>query len=573
MDRCQRHPPAFPARTVEVGLGHPMDDQPGGRLGLAPITLEDRISFQSAFARLAQPISDYSFSNIYAWSSALRLYQARLHRHLCIFADGLGDLTMLLPPIPEQDAGSDDLRRALGDCFEIMDAFNDAHSHRAVSRIEYISDEMLERINEACPASLPLSASPMSGDYLYACDQMIHLPGGALKSKRHARSKFIRDFPNHRIEPLREEHLPGCYGLLDLWHKASDDSHRGQVTEDDSHTATNDLRQREARACRRALQLREALGLRGISLLVDDKIVGFTLGEQLSPSQASILFEKTHPDYHGSAQFIFSEFCRLNWSDVPEINVGDDWGIPTLRFTKESYRPVRRLGKYTLSKPAVASPVISLPSAPATRTLEETPAEPDVSETLLVSTPRLEALEPQPARAAVAEPVVELRRAKVADVPALTQIELLCFEPVDAFNGRQIRGLIQNDHVINDVVTVDGEVAGWCVGLVRKHRRHRSGRVYGLAVHPNFRSRGLGGKLMQSLLNHLRNRAVRHVYLEVRADNDRAISLYQNLGFQRVRKLHDYYGSGIDGVSMRLTLTGETKTPAQPLLFPALAAV
>ena len=36
--------------------------------------------------------------------------------------------------------------------------------------------------------------------------------------------------------------------------------------------------------------------------------------------------------------------------------MGDDWGIPTLRFTKQSYRPTRTPAKYVLTRP-VAAPV------------------------------------------------------------------------------------------------------------------------------------------------------------------------------------------------------------------------
>ena len=52
----------------------------------------------------------------------------------------------------------------------------------------------------------------------------------------------------------------------------------------------------------------------------------------------------------GLAQFIFSEFCRVNWFDRPLVNVGDDWGLETLAWTKQSYRPVKMLQKYVLRR-------------------------------------------------------------------------------------------------------------------------------------------------------------------------------------------------------------------------------
>lgn len=337
------------------------DDQPGGEPRLAPVALRDQTTFQSAFHKLAQPISDYSFANVYIWSSALKLYWTHLRRHVCLFANGTGDLTMLVPPLAERGATARDLRLCLGEAFEIMDAYNNANSEYSRSRIEYASDELLERINSVSGRSLRLSTGPMSGDYVYPVGNMIDLPGGALKSKRQLRTRFLREHPNHRVETLGDEHITDCLALLDLWQRRADADHDGQVTEDDCFLSTEVLRRRETSACRVALGDRVALGLSGLVVYCDGVLAGFTLGQSLSPAQASILIEKTHPDFNGCPQFIFSEFCRRCWADHPEINVGDDWGIPTLRWTKESYRPSRRLNKYVLTRPVLAPTLFSIP--------------------------------------------------------------------------------------------------------------------------------------------------------------------------------------------------------------------
>jgi hypothetical protein len=83
-------------------------------------------------------------------------------------------------------------------------------------------------------------------------------------------------------------------------------------------------------------------------LYADDKLVGFTLGEKIGPSTCSILIEKTDRQYVGSAQYIFSEFCRQYWSDTTTCNVGDDWELPSLAWTKQSYRPIGRLEKWVI---------------------------------------------------------------------------------------------------------------------------------------------------------------------------------------------------------------------------------
>lgn len=337
------------------------DEEPDGQCGLAPVAPNDQSIIQSAFSNLAQPISDYSFAGVYIWRAAMRVWWTRRHQHICLFANGSADLTMLAPPIPEPGASPDGLRRALEEAFEIMDAYNAGHDGAcAGSRIEYVSDEMLERISGVCGDGLQLSAGPMSGDYLYRVGDMIDLPGGFFRSKRRLRLKFLRENPDWHVEPLGDEHTASCLELLGVWQQHANAKHEGQLTEDESGTWTEVLRRRETSACELALRHREALGLKGMVLYSGPRLVGFTLGERLSPAQASIVIEKTHPECEGAPQFIFSEFCRLFWRDYPEINVGDDWGIPTLRFTKESYHPSRRLNKYVLARPAPAERFISV---------------------------------------------------------------------------------------------------------------------------------------------------------------------------------------------------------------------
>jgi ribosomal protein S18 acetylase RimI-like enzyme len=393
---------------------------------------------------------------------------------------------------------------------------------------------MLEQISEAA-GDLNLAATPMSGDFIYPVEAMIHLPGKKLKSKRSGKAQFERRYPNHRTAPLTAAHLPACFALLDRWRQHADAKHDGQLTEDASRVATASLRTRESDACRMALEHHATLGLVGMVVFVDDRLVGFTLGERLSPVQASILFEKTDPDYAGLPQFIFAEFCRTAWADCPEINVGDDWGIPTLRFTKESYRPTRRLAKYTLTPPAMAAP------QPASLSTDALPS-------------RIARLgEPAIPVAAPAAPT--LRAGRFTDVRDLVALECNCFGEADAFNRRQVRELVRNPHAICRVIEIEGRVEAWALALIRRHATHRTGRLYSMAVDPAQRGRGFAVRLLGEILAELEAADVRHVYLEVAVDNAPAIALYERFGFHPVRRLPDYYAPDSDALSMRRTLT------------------
>ena len=71
-----------------------------------------------------------------------------------------------------------------------------------------------------------------------------------------------------------------------------------------------------------------------------------------------------------------------------------------------------------------------------------------------------------------------------------------------------------------------------------------------VAVAPDAQGRGIGGRLVRALAERARDRGVRLLHLEVRADNEPALALYRRLGFEPVGRRRDYYGPGQDGISM-----------------------
>jgi ribosomal-protein-alanine N-acetyltransferase len=150
-----------------------------------------------------------------------------------------------------------------------------------------------------------------------------------------------------------------------------------------------------------------------------------------------------------------------------------------------------------------------------------------------------------------------VRAARVDDLPAILLIENSCFPPGIAFTARQVRRLLANPNAIPRVAEGTGSretkisIAGWCVGLVRHAGRHVTGRIYTVAIDPDCQDRGVGKRLITNMLDALVVRDVHRVYLEVRADNTRAIALYEKLGFNIVRDLSGYYGDHVHGVSMR----------------------
>ncbi len=529
-----------------------MDTNPFSGFGLRPVELTDRATLCAHLARLSEPLSDHTFSQLFTWSRCLRTFWTTLDGHLCVFANGTGDLTMLLPPIG--DGNSD---KALASAYEIMDGYNAAHGVPDHSRVEYASDEMLRHFDAG-----KLDVAPLAIDYVYDVNRMIDLAGGDLASKRQAKNRFMRNYAYH-VEPYdAAKHLEPCRQLLAGWKQYQDHQH----FTDGGTNATK--RAKESIACDMALQHAGALGLRGLVVHVNETgstgerdlsgdgwaIRGFTFGETLGADQASIVIEKTDLTVKGLAQFIFSEFCRTVWAHRPRINVGDDWGLESLAWTKMSYRPIQLLQKSTFRRKAAIQ--MAVPAMPSP--LPMAPMEISTEAGIVAPTDGVLASASMPTEAKV-------RRADKADLSAAVALETGCFSSY-CLTKRQLQYLQQRQSAVFLVAEDAGRIVGEGISLVRRHKRGASGRIYSLAVDPIARGRRIGQRILRAMIDDLAARGAKRIYLEVEATNTAAIALYHRNGFTQVGRLVDYYGPGRDGLHMRHDV------PTGPTLFePSLA--
>jgi ribosomal protein S18 acetylase RimI-like enzyme len=488
-----------------------MPDDPFSRLGLRPVELADQQIFQPFFDSLVDPLSDYTFSQIYTWRNSLHIIWKILAGHLCVFANGTGDLTLLIPPIGD---GGGDL--ALARAFELMNDYNASQGVPHRSRVEYASDELLARFDRS-----KLTLAPMGTDYIYDIHRMIDLAGGDLSSKRQAKNRFLRLYQS-RVETYDPaKHLDDCIALLQNWRTHQDAQHLEEPN------ASAIKRQKETIATELALRGASDLSLQGMVVYVNDSLRGFTFGEYLGKDQSSITIEKTDLEIKGLAQYIFSEFCRRHWADRPLTNVGDDWGLESLAWTKMSYRPVKLLQKYAVKH----TPVVSVSLA--------TPL-----------------IHPQP---------VLIRPATKDDLASTVELEKTCFNSDISLKKRQLQYLQQRSSALFLVAERAGEVIGEGIALVRRQRRGASGRIYSLAVDPNHRGHQTGRRLLQSMVHQLAQRGVHRIYLEVEQSNFSAIAIYKQTGFRSIGALPDYYRPGHDALHMMLDMT------AAPTLFDTVA--
>ena len=85
------------------------------------------------------------------------------------------------------------------------------------------------------------------------------------------------------------------------------------------------------------------------------------------------------------------------------------------------------------------------------------------------------------------------------------------------------------------------EEAGIVVGYVGSQSVMDEADMMNIAVHPEYRRRGIAQELVHRLVTALRQKEVRRLTLEVRASNEPAKALYSGLGFEQVGRRPNYY--------------------------------
>jgi ribosomal-protein-alanine N-acetyltransferase len=152
-----------------------------------------------------------------------------------------------------------------------------------------------------------------------------------------------------------------------------------------------------------------------------------------------------------------------------------------------------------------------------------------------------------------------IRSAVENDLPALASLDAEAFpmEPYPFFVLRQYFDVCRDHFLVLD----DGHILyGYLIATPPDAGRSW---ILSLGVIPDVRGHGLGRRLMVESLRQLRSEDAHEVRLTVDPDNDRAVSLYEHLGFAQEEDVHkDYLGLGKHRILMTLKLA-DSAAPAR----------
>lgn len=121
------------------------------------------------------------------------------------------------------------------------------------------------------------------------------------------------------------------------------------------------------------------------------------------------------------------------------------------------------------------------------------------------------------------------------DVPQIAELEKICFS--DPWSEQSIVSELENPLSLWLVACENNVIAGY----VGSQSVMGWADMMNLAVHPDYRRRGVGEALVSALESGLSGNGVSVLTLEVRQSNENAIALYKKMGFEQVGVRPGYY--------------------------------
>lgn len=289
--------------------------------------LEDKALIDEFFKSPLAEGCEYTFANIYLWSSYYKVTFA-VYNDTLIFKSGVdeqnNETQAFAFPI-----GKGDLKPA----FEAMMEY--AKEKGIPFQLYGVTEKMRVVLEELYPDQFVYTEDRDSADYIYNTEDLAELRG----KKYHGKRNHINNFKltDWNYEPLTADNMQECWEMNVAWCEENGCKENGSS---------------EAEFCviKNMFKSFDYFGLVGGVLRQNGKVVAFTVGEPVSDEVFVVHIEKAFSSVAGAYPTINQEFVRHAAMNYRYVNREEDMGLEGLRKAKLSYRPAILLTKYNVER-------------------------------------------------------------------------------------------------------------------------------------------------------------------------------------------------------------------------------
>ena len=283
------------------------------------VTLEDKAVLEPYYKYEQSSSCEAAFANNILWSPFYEMEYAIVEEMLVFLTKKDGYSVSM--PMAKDESSAENLKKVI---LILEDFFAEAGQE---FHIHLITKEKYECLEEIFPGKYSVEFNRDVADYVYEVPQMISLAGKKLHGKRNHINKFKENNPGWSYESLSEDNLEECLQMAEEWKQKNLCGEKGE---------------KHAEFCvtRRALKNYRELGLKGGVLKDGNRVVAFSLGEELNKNMFVVHIEKAFADVQGAYPMINQQFLIHEAAEYKYVNREDDTGAEGLRKAKLSYYPV-----------------------------------------------------------------------------------------------------------------------------------------------------------------------------------------------------------------------------------------
>ena len=266
-------------------------------------------------------ISDFTFTNFFIWSVNREISFYEEDESLGILIKYKNDDPFIFMPIGKNWKNL---------IFKIKDYFI---KQNIKFQLKSVTEEMLELLKkEIGEKNLNIIEERDRFDYIYSVQELIELSGKKFHKKKNLINNFIK---NNKFEYIKldKNNINEILKLQNEWC--------------DKNSCSKDVwLDGEDMGIKNIVKNFEKLSVVAAAIYVDNRVVAFSIGEQVSSDCVVIHIEKGDSNYQGSYQIMNQMFLKNEFSHLTYVNREEDLGIEGLRQAKLSYNPLKLIKKY-----------------------------------------------------------------------------------------------------------------------------------------------------------------------------------------------------------------------------------
>lgn len=287
---------------------------------LKNLTIDDKKIFDK-IVNYDRCNSESSFANLFIWSDIYDTKYCIIDGMICVFYTSDSGVFKCIYPF-----GNGDIKNVVEQIREKVFANQKSFVMTAVC------EDDKNELERAFSGNVSFEYDRDSSEYVYLSQNLATLSGKKLHTKRNHINKFLSTY-EYTYKNLETNLFCDCIQSVEKWMDIKYVGDRGAYAQ-------------ELGTIKKAFKYFDELSLSGGAIYVGDKLIAFSVGEQLNNDTAVVHIEKADTDYAGSFALINRDYVRNKWSEIKYINREEDLGIEGLRKAKLSYYPEFLVDKY-----------------------------------------------------------------------------------------------------------------------------------------------------------------------------------------------------------------------------------